>query len=187
MGEAGREQVIAGIAAAEGLAIGRIVLDRLEPRGTRQAGDPAAEQAALRAAIEKSIADLELLLARYPAGRMVIEGELPVIGEPVPAGLPSELLTRRSDVQEAWLNLLAADADPTPEDYYGRTALDLAVTYGPAAAVERILAAGADGAIDDAKRARLLEVARQRGDMEAPQVRRLLGEPEPVDATADGG
>ncbi len=42
---------------------------------------------------------------------MEIEGELPVITDPLPAGLPSELLTRRPDVQEAWLNLLAADAD----------------------------------------------------------------------------
>lgn len=59
----------------------------------------------------ESVADLQLALARYPDGRMEIEGELPVINEPLPAGLPSELLTRRPDVQEAWLNLLAADAD----------------------------------------------------------------------------
>ena len=38
-------------------------------------------------------------------------GELPVMTDPIPSGLPSELLTRRTDVQEAWLNLLAADAD----------------------------------------------------------------------------
>lgn len=59
----------------------------------------------------ESVADLQLSLARYPDGRMVIEGELPVITDPLPTGLPSELLTRRPDVQEAWLNLLAADAD----------------------------------------------------------------------------
>jgi NodT family efflux transporter outer membrane factor (OMF) lipoprotein len=59
----------------------------------------------------ESVADLQLALARYPDGRMEIDGELPVIDEPVPAGLPSELLTRRPDIQEAWLNLLAADAD----------------------------------------------------------------------------
>jgi len=59
----------------------------------------------------ESVADLQLALARYPDGRMEIEGELPVITDPLPSGLPSELLTRRPDVQEAWLNLLAADAD----------------------------------------------------------------------------
>jgi NodT family efflux transporter outer membrane factor (OMF) lipoprotein len=59
----------------------------------------------------ESVADLQLALARYPDGRMEIDGELPVITDPLPAGLPSELLTRRPDVREAWLNLLAADAD----------------------------------------------------------------------------
>ena len=58
----------------------------------------------------ESIADLQLAIARYPDGKMQIEGELPVIGEPIPAGLPSELLTRRTDIQEAWLGLLSADA-----------------------------------------------------------------------------
>ena len=61
--------------------------------------------------LTETIADLQLALARYPDGHMVIEQELPIITDPIPAGLPSELLTRRSDVQEAWLNLLAADAD----------------------------------------------------------------------------
>jgi multidrug efflux system outer membrane protein len=59
----------------------------------------------------ETIADLQLALARYPDGHMAIEQELPVLTDPIPAGLPSELLMRRSDVQEAWLNLLAADAD----------------------------------------------------------------------------
>ena len=42
---------------------------------------------------------------------MELDGELPVIADPIPVGLPSELLTRRTDIQEAWLSLLAADAD----------------------------------------------------------------------------
>ena len=61
--------------------------------------------------LQESIAVLQLLLARYPDGRMVIQQELPVIQDPIPVGLPSELLMRRSDIQESWLNLLAADAD----------------------------------------------------------------------------
>jgi NodT family efflux transporter outer membrane factor (OMF) lipoprotein len=72
----------------------------------QQANYAQAEQTYL-----ESITDLQLALARYPDGNMKIAGELPVIDEPVPAGLPSELLTRRADLQEAWLNLLAADAD----------------------------------------------------------------------------
>jgi len=72
----------------------------------QQANYAQAEQA-----YAETIADLQLALARYPDGRMEISGELPVINEPIPAGLPSELLTRRTDIQEAWLNLLATDAE----------------------------------------------------------------------------
>jgi len=61
--------------------------------------------------LSETIADLQLSLARYPDGRMEMPGRLPVLTTPIPSGLPSELLTRRTDVQEAWLNLLAADAD----------------------------------------------------------------------------
>jgi len=60
--------------------------------------------------VAEAVADLQLALARYPDGHMRIPRTLPVIEDPIPAGLPSELLTRRPDVQEAWLNLLAADA-----------------------------------------------------------------------------
>jgi NodT family efflux transporter outer membrane factor (OMF) lipoprotein len=59
----------------------------------------------------EAISALQLSLARYPDGDIGIEGELPVPVDPVPTGLPSELLTRRPDIQEAWLNLLAADAE----------------------------------------------------------------------------
>ena len=59
----------------------------------------------------ESVADLQLTLARYPDGAMELDGELPIITDPIPVGLPSDLLTRRTDIQEAWLTLLAADAD----------------------------------------------------------------------------
>ena len=64
------------------------------------------EQARLEA-----IADLQLTLARYPDGLFDETPELPVLDEPIPAGLPSGLLSRRPDLQEAWLSLLAADAE----------------------------------------------------------------------------
>jgi multidrug efflux system outer membrane protein len=60
--------------------------------------------------VSEAVADLQLLLARYPDGNLTVSQELPLLSGPVPAGLPSELLTRRPDVQQAWLNLLAADA-----------------------------------------------------------------------------
>jgi NodT family efflux transporter outer membrane factor (OMF) lipoprotein len=59
----------------------------------------------------EAVTTLQLSLARYPDGRMTVEIDLPVINTPIPTGMPSELLTRRADVQESWLNLLAADAD----------------------------------------------------------------------------
>lgn len=59
----------------------------------------------------EAIADLQLSLARYPDGDIGITGALPVPVDPIPAGLPSELLSRRPDIQEAWLRLLAADAE----------------------------------------------------------------------------
>jgi NodT family efflux transporter outer membrane factor (OMF) lipoprotein len=70
-----------------------------------------ANYAAQQQSLIEAIADLQLSLARYPDGDLPIAGELPVLEQPIPAGLPSELLTRRADVQEAWLNLLAADAE----------------------------------------------------------------------------
>jgi NodT family efflux transporter outer membrane factor (OMF) lipoprotein len=71
----------------------------------QQAGYAEQEQR-----LAETISSLQLVLARYPDGNMAIARQLPVIGEPIPVGLPSELLTRRSDLQEAWLILLSADA-----------------------------------------------------------------------------
>lgn len=59
----------------------------------------------------ETVANLQLSLARYPDGKLSLEGELPIIDDAIPAGLPSDLLTRRTDIQEAWLTLLAADAE----------------------------------------------------------------------------
>ncbi len=59
----------------------------------------------------EAIADLQLTLARYPDGVVGDLPDLPVLEAPIPAGLPSDLLTRRPDLQEAWLGLLAADAE----------------------------------------------------------------------------
>ena len=58
----------------------------------------------------QAVANLELLLADYPAGRFAAGERLPHMVAPVGAGVPAELLNRRPDIQQAWLELLAADA-----------------------------------------------------------------------------
>ena len=53
---------------------------------------------------------LQLLLGNYPDGKLAVDKTLPLLDAPIPAGLPSELVSRRPDLQQAWMNLLARDA-----------------------------------------------------------------------------
>ena len=53
---------------------------------------------------------LQLLLGDYPDGVLEVDRTLPLLDSPIPAGLPSELISRRPDLQQAWMNLLASDA-----------------------------------------------------------------------------
>ena len=53
---------------------------------------------------------LQLLLGDYPDGVLEVDRTLPLLDAPIPAGLPSELISRRPDLQQAWMNLLAGDA-----------------------------------------------------------------------------
>ena len=53
---------------------------------------------------------LELLLGRYPSGRLGSAADLPPVPEQVPAGLPAELLTRRPDVRAAERRFASASA-----------------------------------------------------------------------------
>ena len=59
----------------------------------------------------ENTSNLQRFLARYPDGQMPVSDQLPTLNTDIPVGLPSELVTRRADVQSAWLSLLAADAD----------------------------------------------------------------------------
>ncbi|MEL6303108.1 MAG: efflux transporter outer membrane subunit [Pseudomonadota bacterium] len=54
-------------------------------------------------------ANLQLLGAEYPDGQLPLV-DLPIIDARPGLGVPSDLLTRRPDLQIAWLNLLSADA-----------------------------------------------------------------------------
>jgi NodT family efflux transporter outer membrane factor (OMF) lipoprotein len=78
----------------------------------------------------EAIASLQRSLARYPDGEMEIPDALPVIEAPIPTGMPSELLTRRTDLQESWLNLLAADSDLASAHKARFPSLTLSASYG---------------------------------------------------------
>ncbi len=64
------------------------------------------QQLALEAA-----ARLQLLGAAYPDGDVAANGDLPLLAGDIGIGVPGELVSRRADLQEAWLQLMAADAD----------------------------------------------------------------------------
>lgn len=62
----------------------------------------AREQLALRKDLQQQARrQLEILVGRYPKGELKEASELPELPPKPPAGLPSELLTRRPDVQSA--------------------------------------------------------------------------------------
>jgi len=73
--------------------------------------DSRANLAGQQQAYQEARAALQLSLARYPSGRgPALQGELPELRPVTAAGTPALLLQRRSDIQGAWLELLAADA-----------------------------------------------------------------------------
>ena len=59
---------------------------------------------------EQARRQLEVLLGRYPGGKLVEQTTLPELLPMVPVGLPSALLTRRPDLHAARTRLLASDA-----------------------------------------------------------------------------
>jgi outer membrane protein, multidrug efflux system len=69
-----------------------------------------AQLTGARNQIQIVIRRLEVLLGRYPAGRLTEASALPEPPPGIPAGLPSELLERRPDLVAAFDRLLAADS-----------------------------------------------------------------------------
>jgi outer membrane protein, multidrug efflux system len=59
--------------------------------------------------LERISRQLEILTADYPAGELAPPEGLPDVVDPVPVGLPSELLTRRPDLVASMERLRAAD------------------------------------------------------------------------------
>lgn len=75
--------------------------------------DYANEQANLNAQfalLQQSKRELERLTGQYPSASLVTKAELPTLEQPIPVGVPSELITRKPQLQAAWFDLLAKDA-----------------------------------------------------------------------------
>ncbi len=68
-----------------------------------------AQQNARIIELDNTIRNLEVLLGRYPDARLLTAKQLPHINNPVPTGLPIQLLHRRPDLQAAKQRLQAAD------------------------------------------------------------------------------
>lgn len=88
-------------------------------------------------AVQERLADtavrqLEVLLGRYPAGEAEVSGSLPGLEEGIPAGLPSELLARRPDIQASARRLMASDARLQESERALLPSINLTGSYGRA-------------------------------------------------------
>jgi NodT family efflux transporter outer membrane factor (OMF) lipoprotein len=76
-----------------------------------QTASAEADVATRLRAVDRATRSLENVLGRYPAGSIESLATLPDLPENIPAGLPAELISRRSDLIAAERQLAAADLE----------------------------------------------------------------------------
>ena len=86
----------------------RSALDLRLARSSEAAAEAVLSQRRHRLDLLKR--QLEILLGRYPAAEIETGAELPEVADPIPPGLPADLLARRPDLVAAERRLAAADA-----------------------------------------------------------------------------
>jgi len=109
------ESTISSFEQLTGLVRRRYEMGLVGPLDVYQARQNLAAAQARRPQVVADLAaaehSLSILLGRYPGGMDdAVVAELPVVPEAFPAGLPSELLARRPDIEAALLRVMAADA-----------------------------------------------------------------------------
>ncbi|HJP29882.1 MAG TPA: TolC family protein [Candidatus Latescibacteria bacterium] len=86
----------------------RPTLDLLLSRASLSSAESVMHQRRLQ--LDVAVRQLEVLVGRYPAGRLRTSTRLPGVPSPIPAGLPAELIGRRPDLAAAQRRLAASDA-----------------------------------------------------------------------------
>lgn len=92
------DSFVEGITAALDLRLARANLASAE-----------SQRDARRIERDQAVRGLEILLGRYPDASLVAAKQLPILKQPIAAGLPGELLRRRPDLLAAERRLLATD------------------------------------------------------------------------------
>ena len=85
-----------------------------------------------RELLDRGIRQVELLAGSYPDGDLQVRESLPEVASGVPAGVPSQLLTRRPDLIAAQRRLLASDAGIAQAQTALHPRLSLTTTGGTA-------------------------------------------------------
>ena len=86
----------------------RPTLDLLLSRASLSSAESVMHQRRLQ--LDVAVRQREVLVGRYPAGRLRTSTRLPGVPSPIPAGLPAELIGRRPDLAAAQRRLAASDA-----------------------------------------------------------------------------